>query len=318
MAAKKPTTIDDLVEQGLLMRGDDKRLEIHRLSTGIPPLDDITGGGLPYGRNVLCVGPESTAKTLIAQYIAAAAQRQGKQVLLVDAEMSYMASWWAESGVNTSDLLVSQPPSGEAAVNLIINMVRTNKELGLIVVDSIAALSPTAVLEKSSGEKTVASLATLVNDLYTKLMPINKHVVFFAINQLRDNMNGYDDQYPGGRRLHHDSHIILRTRRKEFMKQGEERVGQVIEVLARKNKMGQPMGECELAFRFRGQLDKYTSFVEEALERGIILNAGPYYFWHRAAENEVKWLGKGAVRDWFAADDEAFERLKAELEVKVA
>jgi recombination protein RecA len=299
------------------MKGSDSRLEVVRLSSGIPQLDNILDGGFAYRRNVMCVGPESTGKTLIAQYAAASAQKAGKRVLLVDAEMSFVRDWWALSGVDTDELFISQPPTGEIAVDIIISFLQQDPEVGLIILDSIAALSPTAVLEKRSGERTVASLATLVTNLYTRLLPANKGSIFFAINQLRDNMDGYDDVYPGGRRLRHDNHLILRIRRKEFIMEGKERIGQVIEVLAKKNKVGQPYGECEIALRFRDQIDFYTSYIEEAIERAVLENAGPYYYWHRGQENSQKWLGKNALREFFMMDYDKFEQLKVETAARV-
>lgn len=311
MATKQQSGVDEFIKAGALMMGDDERLTIERLPTGIPALDKIIGGGFAYRRNVLCVGPESTGKTLIAQHLIAAQQRtpNGRtHCLLIDAEMSYDPVWWAAAGVDTAKLYVSQPTSGEQAVNLIVSLLKSDPELGVIVLDSIATLSPTVVQEKLSGERTVASLATLVTDMYQKIMPANRQAIFFAINQLRENMSGYEDIFPGGRAQRFNSHLRLHTRRVEWLKERDERVGYVMEIHVRKNKVGEPEGITQLPVRFQGQFDLVSSYIDEALEYGLIRNAGPYYEWR-----DAKWLGKSALRAHFIAEPAQLEALQAEV-----
>jgi recombination protein RecA len=310
-AAKKAQDLDDYFESGALFAGDDARLTITRVQTGIPPLDDILGGGFAYGKNTLCVGPESTGKTLIGQYLVAAVQRDGKRALLVDTEMSFDPGWWTQAGVDVSNLWVTQPANGEQAVNLMVSALRHEPNLGVIVLDSIACLSPSIVQEKQSGEKTISPLATLVTDMYQKIMPISRGCAFFAVNQLRDNMNGFDDIFPGGKAQRFNSHVRLHTRRVEWLKERvvaggpEERVGYVMEVHARKNKIGIPDGICQLPVRFGGALDIVGSYVDQAIEYAIIEVGGAYYSF-----GGRRILGKAACRKWFVEDAAAFEQLK--------
>ncbi len=313
MAAKKvDNTMETLMKEGVIALADDPSFDIHRAGSGIPQLDAALGGGYAFGRNVLCVGPESTGKTVLAQYAVAAVQAADPKAyaLLVDAEMSFDRSWWARSGVDMKRLYVSQPSNGEQAVDTIVNSVKADKTIKIIVLDSIATLSAVAVQEKQAGERTISAVANLVNNMYTRLLPVNKQqAVFFAVNQLRDNMNGYDDQYPGGRAQRHNSHIILRTRREGWIKDKEARIGYVMEIHIKKNKLGAPETIIQLPFLFGDQVDMVGSYIDEAIERGIITVGGPYYTY-----GETKWLGKGALRMHFTETEADFIALKLAVE----
>jgi recombination protein RecA len=305
-------SVDKLIKDGLLMKGNDERLHIRRLATGIPSLDEILNGGFPYGRTTLMVGPESTGKTLIAQYAAKAQQEQEgrSHVLLVDTERSYDEVWWQASGVNTEELIISQPTTGEKAIDVMRSMIESDKELGLIILDSIASMTPMPILERSAEEKTMGLLAQLVNLLFYTIMPLNKQAIFIAINQLRSSMGGYgpEEVYPGGRGQRHYSHIILRTRREGWLLEGTQRVGFTLEVSCQKNKTGTPQGVASIPFRFQGQLDLLQSYIDEAINRGLIVARPPYYSWQ-----SLKWLGRAAARQHFCDQPEAFELLKQEL-----
>lgn len=320
MVEKKaaPKALDAYTKSGVLMRGDDARLDITRVSSGLPQLDAILGGGFAYGRNVLCVGPESTGKTVLAQYLVASQQRAEngrEECLLVDTEMSYDRDWWKVSGVDTSKLDVAQPYSGEQAIDIIVAAMTSNPKLGVVVLDSIATLSPTAIQEKASGERTVASLANLVTAMYQKIMPINRNTIFFAINQMRANLTGYDDVFPGGMAQRFNSHVRLHTRRVEFIKDStQKRIGYVMEAYVKKNKVGDPEGECQMSFHYGTQIDLDGSYIDEAIECGIITQAGPWYNWKTAADGEpFKWMGKANMRNHFVDHPEHLEFLQHQL-----
>ena len=137
----------------------------------------------------------------------------------------------------------------------------------------------------------------MLNNLYSKLPQLLVHgVIFFGINQMRVNMSGYDDVYPGGRVQLHDSHLILRTRREEWIKVAEERVGFMMEVIVRKTKIGGTQSaSCMVPVRFSSQIDLLSSYIDEAIERKVILAAGPYYDW-----DGKRYLGKANLRELFA------------------
>lgn len=300
--------LSSLINTGMVVPATSPDLAVERVSTGIPMLDSALGGGYAFGRNVMIVGPESTGKTALAQYAVAAVQRADPEGwgLLIDAEQSFDAGWWAATGVNLERLLVARPPTGEDAVELIISTIKDAPEVRVIVVDSIAALSPRTIQEKSSGERTIAGLAALTTNLYTRMLPINRRVLFIALNQLRANLAGYEDVWPGGWTLRHNSHIILRTRREGWIKENNERVGYILEVHVRKNKLGAPEATIQVPFYFQGQVDILGAYIDEAISRGVIESAGPYYRWR-----DNQFLGKQALRNFFAENADAFEALKS-------
>lgn len=307
MAKSKLPDLNELAKDGLLMSGDDERLRIKRLLTGIPQLDVILGGGFPYGRMVMLVGPESTGKTLISQYAVAAQQKSEKRphALLIDAERSFDQDWWAASGVDVSELLVSLPPTAEDAIDVMHAAFEHDAKLGIVVLDSVAALTPRPTLDEPADQKFMGLLANLVTRMLQVVMPLNKQAIFIVINQMRENLRGHEEIYPGGRALRHQSHIILRTRREGWILDKEERIGFTMEVACRKNKTAIPLGVATIPFRFRGQLDLVQSYIDEAIHRGIIEEALPWYRW-----GGKKFMGKNNLRQHFLEEPQALEILK--------
>lgn len=309
--ADKPKGIETLIKEGGLVKGDDPSLDMVRVPSGIPALDDMLGGGYVYGRSYLFVGPESTGKTLLAQYAAASVQAVGKWALYVDTEVSFDKRWWETVGVDVSKLYVAQPPTAEKAIDA-IRAALSLPEMGCIILDSIAGMTPAARLDASAENKTIGLLAQAVSVLYQTVVPINKHAVFIAINQLRDNLAGYDDVFPGGRMQRHMSQVVLRTRREGWITEGSPavRMGYNMEVQSKKDKLGgKAQSAITIPVRFHGAIDLLASYVDEALARGIIKSmGGPWYGW-----GEEKFMGKPKLRDYFLANPEQFEALKGAL-----
>lgn len=303
--------LDKMIKDGLLLRGDDEKLSLRRLPSGIPPLDLILGGGWPYARVTMLVGPESTGKTLLAQYAVAAQQKDEKapHALLVDAELSYDASWWAKSGVDVAELMVCQPQTGETAINLIKEVMDADEQLGIIVVDSIGALTPAPILERAAEDKTMGLRAQLVNVLLSKVAATNRNAILLLINQLRANLRGHEESYPGGMGLLHWAHIILRTRREGWIKEGDKRVGFTLEVLCKKNKTSPPQGYCQIPFYFTGQIDMLQAFIDEALDMKLIRQNPPYYYFPDDWGGQ-KFLGKNNLRQHLLDNSETLELLK--------
>ena len=310
---KTPQTIEGLLKEGLLMRGNDPRLEIRRLPSGVPGFDDLLGGGWPAGRYVQIVGPESTGKTILLQYAVASQQQEDhkSKCLILDHERSYDAKWWAASGVDVDELLVSQPMFGEEGIGVILACIEAEPELGLVGVDSIAAMMPRAMVEPEKGAEQhfVGTQAKLVAKFFAMITPQMDDIVFILLNQMRANIGGYEENYPGGWAMRHSNHITLRTRREGWIKEGEERVGFILEIINKKNKVGGIQGaSIQIPFHFKGQIDMIQSYIDEALEKKIIINRSPYYKW-----GEISKLGKAALRQYLVDNPEEFERLKAEL-----
>ncbi len=306
---KAQDSLAALYESGVLLRADDQRLQVKRVSTGIPMLDACIGGGLVFGRNVLCVGPESTGKTLLAQFAAAELMRldPAAKVLLIDAEFSYDPVWWSQSQVDQQRLLVTQPTRGEDAVDTMMEVCNADPAVRMVIIDSLATLNPSALVDKATGERSVAPLAMLLLAMYAKIPQLlARGVIVYAINQMRANISGYDDVYPGGREQRHNSHLILRTRREEWIKEGTERVGYRMEVLIKKTKIGGVQdSSCIIPVRFTSQIDLLSSYIDEAIERRIIATAGPYYKW-----GEFSWLGKTAVRAAMMERQDLYDSLR--------
>lgn len=303
--------IEDLYKTGVLMKGNDERLVIRRVPLNIPQIDNLINGGFPIGRTTMLVGPESTGKTLIAQYAAAAVQRQPERnrAVLIDLEQSYDSSWWAVSGVNTDDLVVAKPRTGEMAIDVIKALVENDEQLGIIILDSAAAMTPAPELERSAEDKTMGLQAKLINLMFRIMMPLNHDVIFMVINQIRENIGMPGESYPGGRGLRHACHVILRTKRSGWIEEGKQRIGFNIEIQCRKTKMGSEMEQSViLPFHFRSQIDLIQAYIEEGINRGILGAKSPYYY-----IGEQHFLGKNTLRTYLQENETAWNWLVEQL-----
>lgn len=312
----KLPTIDDMLKSKLLVRGDDKSLLIRRLPLGIPALDKAIGGGLPRGRVTLLYGNESTGKTLLAQYAAAAQQREAsrKQVLLMDIERSYDANWWAMSGVDSELLYVSVPPTAEAAIDVMRALLAASKDIGMVIVDSLAAMTPSyeSDANTSSDMNSIGLQARLIGRMFRTVIPLLKDTILVCINQMRETIGQHEDLagLPGGRVQRHDSHLILRTRREAWLTDNKaQRIGYSMEITPRKNKTAPMAPAVTLPFLFHSQIDLLTSYLDQAIAAGIIVSRVPYYGY-----GELKFLGKANLRTHFTDNPDELARLTAALE----
>lgn len=323
VAKEKNDTLDNEIEElykkGLIRKGNDSTLRVERISTGIPSLDDLLGGGVPTGRCIQIFGPESTGKNLIAQYMTAGVQKTERPLtLFLDLERSYDEEWWKKSGVDTEKLLVSMPATAEQAIDIIRIMLRKSGELGFIFLDSLAAMIPQALVDpdkSSEDNRQPGDQAKVVTRLYQQMIPLlSNNIAFMASNQMRDNIGGYSETsaLPGGRAARHYSHITLRTRRESWIKDANKRViGYYLELTSIKNKTcSVPDGAfITLPILAESQLDMLTAFLESAIANGSITKRGPYYSWA-----EHKFLGMENLRNFFRENEE--EYFKLELSVQ--
>lgn len=315
-------TLEQLKKDGSVKMGNDPSLIVEWLPTGLAKLDELLGGGVPLGRCMETFGPESTGKTLIAQYIAKAVQgSERKTVLYIDLENSYDEEWWQLSGVDTTKLVVTKPATGEEAIDIMRGALYGAEEsnLGMIILDSIAGMVPAPEMDpKKSAQDNhqpglQAKLCTLMYRSIVKMVEQNK-VCFYAINQMRDSMGPYPDDVGalvGGRAQRHYSLIMLKTRRESWIKQGDARVGFYMEVTSRKNKLATtPDGTTiTLPFLFSSQIDILTADLEDAVAKKIIERKGPYYKF-----NEQSLLGMPNLRAYFQSDATAMSMLRTLLE----
>jgi len=314
-------TIEQMLKDGAVKKGNDPSLVVEWLPTGIQKLDELLGGGVPLGRCLESYGPESTGKTLISQYIAAAVQQSPRPgVLYMDMENSFDEEWWQISGVDTEKLLVSKPTTGEAAIDIIRGALAGAEvsKLGLIILDSIAAMTPAPEMDpkRSAEDKSMGLQAKLVTLMYRSIVPLldSSKVIFLATNQMRDSIGPYPDEIGalvGGRAQRHYSLIMIKTRRESWIKEGDNRIGFYMEITSRKNKLSSvPDGTTiTLPFLFNSQIDMLTADLEDAVKKQIITRRGPYYYY-----NGSNLLGMPNLRNHFMNNEAELASLRFALE----
>ncbi|EHD3321469.1 recombinase RecA [Salmonella enterica subsp. enterica serovar Emek] len=293
--------IDKQFGKGSIMRlGDESRLTVERISTGSLTLDIALGGGLPVGRIAEIYGPESSGKTTVALTVIASAQRQGLQCAFIDAEHALDPAYAASLGVDTTGLLVSQPDTGEQALEITDALVRSGA-VGVIVVDSVAALTPKAEIEGAIGDAHMGVHARMMSQAMRKLkgnINTGKAVVIF-INQLRMKIGvsfGNPETTTGGNALKFYASVRLDVRRTGAIKNKDTEVtGSETRVKVVKNKVAPPFRQAE----FRIMYGEGISRVEEVLTLAeackLIIRTGAWYSYNgerlgQGRDNTVDWL----------------------------
>ncbi|EKE6061129.1 recombinase RecA [Salmonella enterica] len=293
--------IDKQFGKGSIMRlGDESRLTVERISTGSLTLDIALGGGLPAGRIAEIYGTESSGKTTVALTVIASAQRQGLQCAFIDAEHALDPAYAASLGVDTTGLLVSQPDTGEQALEITDALVRSGA-VGVIVVDSVAALTPKAEIEGAIGDAHMGVHARMMSQAMRKLkgnINTGKAVVIF-INQLRMKIGvsfGNPETTTGGNALKFYASVRLDVRRTGAIKNKDTEVtGSETRVKVVKNKVAPPFRQAE----FRIMYGEGISRVEEVLTLAeackLIIRTGAWYSYNgerlgQGRDNTVDWL----------------------------
>ena len=269
--------------KGSIMKlGEHSTLNVDSISTGCLDLDIALGiGGVPRGRIIEIYGPESSGKTTVALHVAAEAQKLGGAVAFVDAEHALDPSYARNLGVDTENLIVSQPDTGEQGLEIAEALVRSGA-IDVLVVDSVAALVPRAEIEGEMGDSHVGLQARLMSQALRKLTgTINKSkcVVIF-INQLREKvgvMFGNPETTTGGRALKFYSSVRMDVRRIDSIKQGDEIVGNRTRVKIMKNKVAPPFKQAEFDIMYNEGISRTGNIVDVGVKENIVQKSGAWF-----------------------------------------
>ncbi|HOJ50048.1 MAG TPA: recombinase RecA [Spirochaetota bacterium] len=289
--------------EGVIMKLDQKeKISIPVIPTGIISLDIATGiGGLPRGRIVEIYGPESSGKTTIALSTIAQVQKNGGVAAFIDAEHALDPIYAKKLGVNLEDLYISQPDSGEQALEIAETLARTG-QIDLIVIDSVAALVPRAEIEGNMGDSQIGLQARLMSQALRKITGIisKTNTCMIFINQIRMKIGSYGnpETTTGGMALKFYSSIRIEVRRGEALKDKEESYGTITKIKVNKNKMAPPFKKGEFMVLYdKGIYNVYT-LLEEAVNLGIIERKGTFYYFG----NDKIGQGKESTYSYFEAN----------------
>ena len=305
--AKKIDTVFSQIEkqfgEGSLMKlGADQIKKIPAISTGALSIDLALGiGGIPRGRVVEIYGPESSGKTTLSLHIAAEAQKAGGVAAFIDAEHALDPIYARALGVDVDELLVSQPDTGEQALE-IADMLIQSGGIDLVVIDSVAALVPKAEIEGEMGDSHVGLQARLMSQALRKLTgslhKTNTTVIF--INQIREKIGvmwGSPETTSGGRALKFYSSVRIDVRRIETLKVGPEQIGNRVRAKIVKNKVAPPFREAEFDIMFGQGISREGSLLDVGVEQGIVRKAGAWFTYDDVQLGQGKENSKRFLRE---------------------
>lgn len=311
--------IDKQFGKGAIMKlGDDKIEDIPVIPSGSVGLNVALGvGGYPRGRVIEIYGPESSGKTTLAIHAMAEVQKQGGIAAIIDAEHAFDRFYAEKLGVNTNDLLIAQPDCGEQALDIADELIRS-AAVDLVVIDSVAALTPKAEIEGDMGDNRVGLHARLMSQALRKLTAtINKtQTTCIFINQLREKigvMFGSPEITTGGNALKFYASVRLDIRKAQTIKDGDEVIGNQVRVKVVKNKVAPPFKKTEFDLMFNEGISRVGEIVDMGVEKGILTKAGSWYSYEGNKLAQGRDAAKKVLRDNPDLADEIENKIMAAL-----
>jgi len=301
-------------EGAIMKMGEKGTMAIEAIPTGAMSLDIALGvGGLPRGRVTEIYGPESSGKSTLAMHVVAEAQRNGGICAYIDAEHAMDPVYAAAIGVDIDELLISQPDTGEQALEIADTLIRSGA-LDVVVIDSVAALTPRAEIEGEMGDSHVGLQARLMSQALRKLTAnLNKSdTICIFINQLREKigvMFGSPETTPGGRALKFYSSVRLDIRRIEAIKDGVEVVGNRTRVKVVKNKVSPPFKQAEFDIMYGKGISREGSLLDLGVELGLVKKSGAWYTY----EGEQLGQGRENAKDFLRETPEIMVELSERI-----
>jgi recombination protein RecA len=299
--------------RGSIMRlGDAQKVDIETISTGSLSLDIALGGGIPKGRIIEIYGPEASGKTTVCLHAVAEVQKSGGTAAYVDAEHALDPAYAKKIGVNTDSLLLSQPDSGEQALEVVETLVRSNA-VDVIVVDSVAALVPQAEIEGDMGDAQMGLQARLMSQAMRKLTGViskTKCTVIF-VNQLRMKigvMFGNPETTTGGNALKFYSSVRMDIRRIGQIKSGDEVLGNHVRVKVVKNKVAPPFREAEFDIMYNEGISRVGDLLDLGVKFDVVQKAGAWYEY----QGEKFAQGREAAKQYLRDNPKTFEKVTKE------
>jgi recombination protein RecA len=309
------TQIERQYGKGAIMRfSSEDILPVEVIPTGSLALDIALGvGGIPRGRIIEIFGHESSGKTTLALHIIAEAQKMGGSAAFVDVEHAIDPLYSKRIGVNMEHLLISQPDTGEQALEIVETLVRSNA-IDVVVIDSVAALTPQAEIEGEMGDAHVGLLPRLMSKALRKLSGVtskSKTCIIFT-NQIRQKigvMFGNPETTPGGLALKFHASVRLEIRRAETLKEGDEMVGNRIRVKVAKNKVAPPFTQAEFEMTFGEGISKLGDLLDVAADQGIVNKSGAWFSYN----NERLGQGRNSAKEYLIQHPEVIDEIDTKV-----